>query len=176
MPRAQHGGRFDDQHPAEPIDPDVDIRHDVSPLVIGLRHPEARAVGAVAAGGVVGAVCRYELGLAWPTAAGHFPWPTFAVNVIGCVLIGVVMVLTSDVFAVHWLVRRALSTGLLGGFTTFSTYAVDVERLLATDHPGLALADLVLTVFACLVGVVLSTRLTRRLYARRIRAREEVLA
>jgi CrcB protein len=173
---SRHAQHHPDRHPAEPIDPDVDIRHDVSPLVAGLRHPEARAVAAVAAGGVVGAVCRYELGLAWPTAAGHFPWTTFAVNAIGCVLIGVVMVLTTDVFATHWLVRRALSTGLLGGFTTFSTYAVDAERLLATHHPALALSDLVLTVVICLAGVVVSTTLTRRLFARRIAARDEALA
>jgi fluoride exporter len=121
-------------------------------------------------------VCRYELGLVWPSVSGHFPWTTFAVNGIGCVLIGVVMVLTTDVFTAHWLVRRALSTGLLGGFTTFSTYAVDVQRLLATHHPGLALSDLVLTAVICLAGVVGSTTLTRRLFARRIAAREQVLA
>lgn len=112
----------------------------------------------------------------WPTSAGHFPWTTLAVNAIGCVLIGVVMVLTNDVFRAPWLLRRALSTGLLGGFTTFSTYAVDVQRLLATQHPGLALTDLVLTVAVCLLGVVGSTRLTRLVFARRIATREEVLA
>jgi CrcB protein len=164
-----------DHHPAEPIDPDVDIRHEVSPLVAGLRHPEARAIGAVAAGGVVGAVCRYEAGVLWPTPSGHFPWTTLVVNVVGCALIGVLMVLTTDVFRTHWMARRALSTGLLGGFTTFSTYAVDAQRLLATHHPALALADLALTVTICLLAVVATTRMTRRIFAGRIAAHAEVL-
>jgi CrcB protein len=86
------------------------------------------------------------------------------------------MVLTTDVFRTHWLVRRALGTGLLGGFTTFSTYAADVQRLLATHHPGLALADLTLTVAVCLAAVVTTTSLTRRIFAGRIAAHSEVLA
>jgi CrcB protein len=162
-----------DSHPAEPIDPDVDLRHEPSSLFAGLRHPQARAVGAIAAGGVVGAVARYEAGVVWPTPSGHFPWTTLAVNAVGCVLIGVLMVLATDVFGMPWLVRRALGTGLLGGFTTFSTYAVDVQRLLATGHPGAALLDLIGTVVVCLAAVTASVTATRRAFAARIAAREQ---
>jgi CrcB protein len=80
------------------------------------------------------------------------------INVTGCALIGVLMVLVSEVWIEQQLLRPFLGTGVLGGFTTFSTYAVDIERLLADGHPGTALADLAAT--------VLATQLTRALVAR----------
>ena len=116
---------------------------------------------------MVGAVLRYEVGLAWPTAAGTFPWTTLLINTVGCALIGVLMV-SVDAFGGHWLVRRTLSTGVLGGFTTFSTYAVDAERLLAQRHPAAALGYLALTVLTCLAAVAAGTALTRRVFARRL--------
>lgn len=50
---------------------------------------------------------------------------------------------------------------MLGGFTTFSTYAVDIQRLVATNHAGVALADLAATLLAALAAVTAATRLTR---------------
>ncbi|MFP5070030.1 fluoride efflux transporter FluC [Pseudonocardia nantongensis] len=76
----------------------------------------------MAAGGVLGAEARYGLGLLGPAA----PWTTLVVNVTGCLLMGVLMVLVVERFRVHPLVRPALGVGVLGGYTTFSTYAVDV--------------------------------------------------
>ncbi|CAM5350095.1 Putative fluoride ion transporter CrcB [Streptomyces microflavus] len=90
--------------------------------------PQTRVLGAVAAGGALGALARYGALVLWPTADGGFPWTVFAVNVSGCALIGVLMVLTVERGRVtHPLVRPFLGVGVLGGFTTFSTYAADVR-------------------------------------------------
>lgn len=99
------------------------------------RGGEAAVLCVVSAGGVLGAVARYEAGLAWPAREAHVPWTTLAVNVTGCALIGVLLVLLGSVFAEQRL-RPFLGTGVLGGFTTFSTYAVHIQRLIATGQPA----------------------------------------
>ncbi|MFD6555829.1 fluoride efflux transporter FluC, partial [Streptomyces sp. NPDC058398] len=81
----------------------------------------------------------------WPTPDGAFPWTTFTVNVVGCAVIGAFTVLITDVRAVHRLARPFFGTGVLGGFTTFSTYAVDIRRLVGTGHPGTGLGYLAAT-------------------------------
>lgn len=92
----------------------------------------------VALGGAIGASARYGASLLWPVETGGFPWTTFWVNVVGCAVIGVFMVVITDVWAAHRLVRPFFGTGVLGGFTTFSTYAVDIQRLLdgGVPRPG----------------------------------------
>ncbi|MFE0193028.1 fluoride efflux transporter FluC [Streptomyces sp. NPDC059008] len=110
-------------------------------------------VGAVAAGGAAGATARYGAALLWPTATGAFPWTTLAVNVVGCALMGVLMVLITEVWSAHRLLRPFLGTGVLGGFTTFSTYAVDVQRLTDARQPLLALTYLAATLLAALAAV-----------------------
>ncbi|MFD7440070.1 fluoride efflux transporter CrcB [Streptomyces sp. NPDC059909] len=126
-------------------------------------------VAMVALGGGIGAAARYGASLLWPTASGAFPWTTLIVNVVGCALIGIFMVVITDVWAAHRLVRPFFGTGVLGGFTTFSTYAVEVERLLAAGEARTALAYLVLTVAAALVGVWTAVGVMRRALAWRTR-------
>ena len=84
-------------------------------------------VAVVALGGAIGATGRYAASLWWPVQSGGFPWTTFGINVVGCAVIGVFMVVITDVWAAHRLVRPFFGTGVLGGFTTFSTYAVDIQ-------------------------------------------------
>ncbi|MGW2645841.1 fluoride efflux transporter CrcB [Streptomyces sp. NPDC001393] len=130
------------------------------------RRSEWRAqtpvVAVVALGGALGACARYGLALAWPTPPGGFPWATFITNVIGCAVIGVFMVLITDVWAAHRLVRPFFGTGVLGGFTTFSTYAVDIRRLVDAGRPGLGLAYLAATLCAALAAVWLASAAARR--------------
>jgi CrcB protein len=116
---------------------------------------------AVAAGGVLGALARWGAGLALPHAPGTFPLGTFLVNVLGCLLIGVLLVMIIEVRQVHPLVRPFLATGVLGGFTTFSTYAVDTQALLSGGHVVTAAAYLVGTLVAALAATWLGIRLTR---------------
>ncbi|MFD9394052.1 fluoride efflux transporter CrcB [Streptomyces sp. NPDC060000] len=119
-------------------------------------------VAVVAVGGGIGAVARYAASLWWPTQAGGFPWTTFWVNVVGCAVIGVFLVLITEAVTVHRLVRPFFGTGVLGGFTTFSTYAVDIRQLFGQGRPGTALAYLAATLSAALLMVWLAATATRR--------------
>lgn len=122
-------------------------------------------VAVVALGGVIGAFARYGAGLLWPTATGAFPWTTFLVNAAGCAAIGVLMVAVVERRpSAHRLVRPFLGTGVLGGFTTFSTYTVDVQRLLAAGHVAVALVYLAATPVAALLCVWSAAALTRRVW------------
>ncbi|MFD9305272.1 fluoride efflux transporter FluC [Streptomyces sp. NPDC060048] len=142
----------------EAIDPDVDLH-----VPAQRAEPRRRVLAAVAAGGAVGASARYGVGLLWPAAPGAFPWGTFWVNVAGCACVGVLMVLISEGGrSAHPLVRPFAGVGVLGGFTTFSTYAVDFARLLDTGEAGTALAYAGLTVAGALGAVWAAARVTRR--------------
>ncbi|MET9392841.1 fluoride efflux transporter CrcB [Streptomyces sp. NPDC006624] len=128
---------------------------------------QAPVVAAVSLGGGAGAAARYAASLWWPAAAGHFPWTTFAVNVVGCAVIGVFLVVVTEVRTAHPLVRPFFGTGVLGGFTTFSTYAVDIRYLLGHGHAGTAVAYLAATPLAALTAVWLAAGATRRVLNRR---------
>jgi CrcB protein len=134
------------------------------------RRPDLRGqapvVAAVALGGGAGAAARYAAFLAWPAPPGGFPWAAFWVNLAGCALIGVFMVVT-EVWDAHRLVRPFFGTGVLGGFTTFSTYAVDVRQLLAGGHVRTGLAYLAATPLGSLAAVALAAWATRRVLERR---------
>ncbi|MGS2614968.1 fluoride efflux transporter FluC [Micromonospora sp. LZ34] len=152
--------------PPEPprIDPDVDLRlpGDRSELS---AHPAA-VLGAVSAGGVLGALARAGLQAAFPHGPAGFPWATFGVNLSGCLLIGVLMAVLGRVGGGRPLLRPFLGVGVLGGYTTFSTYAVDVHRALLAGAPATALAYLGATLVGALlavwVGDAAADRLLRR--------------
>ncbi|KMS67825.1 chromosome condensation protein CrcB [Streptomyces viridochromogenes] len=123
---------------------------------------QAPIVAVVALGGAIGATARYAASLWWPAGPGGFPWATFWTNVIGCAVIGVFMVVITEVRAAHRLVRPFFGTGVLGGFTTFSTYAVDIQQLLDNGHARVGLAYLAATLTAALTAVWLAAAATRR--------------
>ncbi|WP_369241106.1 fluoride efflux transporter CrcB [Streptomyces sp. R21] len=144
-----------------------DIAHSgAAPRPTARRTPgwrgQAPIVAAVALGGGVGASARYGAAQLWPVQTGGFPWTTFWVNVVGCAVIGVFMVVITDVWAAHRLVRPFFGTGVLGGFTTFSTYAVDIQKLVDTGHPRTGLAYLAATLLAALAAVWLAVTAARR--------------
>jgi CrcB protein len=112
-------------------------------------------IGAVAAGGVLGALARHGAVVMLGTA----PTVTFTVNVFGCLLIGVLTALISE--ARHRLLRPFLGSGLLGGFTTFSGYALDAQRLLAGGRAAAAAVYLGGTLASALVAVYLGAVLVR---------------
>lgn len=139
-------------------------------LVVPARRPplwrgQAPVVAVVALGGGIGAAARYGASLLWPTPTGGFPWSTFWVNIVGCAVIGVFMVVITDVWAAHRLVRPFFGTGVLGGFTTFSTYAVEIERLVGAGRPGTGLAYLAATLLGALASVWLAVAAARRVLA-----------
>ena len=96
-----------------------------------------RSVLLVALGGAVGAVARYGVGLAalrW--GSGGVPWGTWAANALGCLLIGLALPLVKGDEA-----RLTLLVGVLGAFTTFSTYSADTVLLWEAGRRGLAVAN-----------------------------------
>jgi CrcB protein len=116
---------------------------------------DASIVGAVAAGGVLGALARYGLGVEFPHPRTGFPWATFGINVSGCLLIGVLVVMVTEGFAAHPLTRPFLGTGVLGGYTTFSTAMVDTQHLWNAGAAATGLAYLFGTLVAALVAATL---------------------
>jgi fluoride exporter len=143
----------------ELIDADVDLR--LPSHRAELRRAPWAVLGVISAGGALGALGRYGLSVAYPVAPNAFPWTTFAVNVSGCLLIGVLMVLVTDVWAGHRLIRPFLGVGVLGGYTTFSTYVVDIQRLVDHRAAATALAYLAGTLVAAVLATYGGTAVTR---------------
>jgi CrcB protein len=120
-------------------------------------------LGVIAAGGSMGACARYGASLLWPTGAAGFPWTTLTVNAVGCLVIGVFLAAITEGWSAHPLLRPFFGTGVLGGFTTFSTYCVDIERLVREERVDLALVYLAATVVLALVAVWVGATVARRL-------------
>ena len=125
------------------------------------------AVGAVALGGALGAEARYVVGVLLPAAPGTFPTGTVAINVVGCLLMGVLVVLITEAGTAHPLWRPFLGVGVLGGFTTFSTFAVDGQQLLTGGHLALAAGAIAGTAAAAVGAAWLGLVVTRRLIGSR---------
>lgn len=153
--------RADGRHP-EVVDADVDL-HDPAQRAETRPH-EWDLLLAIAAGGVLGAEARYGIATLMPHASSAFPWATLLTNVSGCLLIGVLMVVVLDLLErPHRLLRPFLGVGVLGGFTTFSTFAVDAERLVDAGRLGTAAAYVAATLVLGQVAVHAATAATRRL-------------
>jgi len=144
-----------------------------APVRARVGRGQGPAVAVVALGGVLGAWARYGAGLLWPTGPTAFPWTTLMVNVVGCAVIGVFLVVITEAWSPHPLLRPFFGTGVLGGFTTFSTYAVDVRRLVDHGYAARGLVYLAATLLAAMAAVWAAAALTRRLLRalRALRAR-----
>lgn len=128
---------------------------------------DAKVLAVIAAGGACGSLTRYGIGVAFAHQPDQFPTATLAINVSGCLLIGVLMTLLTRATAPHRLLRPFVGIGFLGGYTTFSTYAVDILTLLRTQQPALALAYLAVTLIGALAAVYLGAATTRWVLDRR---------
>jgi CrcB protein len=114
--------------------------------------PGAADLAAIAVGGGIGSLARYLLSAAFP--AGHgFPWAIFAVNVSGSFLLGLLMVYLLDVWPPRRFLRPFLAVGLIGGYTTFSTYAGGVMTLFTSGRLALADSYALTSILAALVAV-----------------------
>ena len=119
----------------------------------------------VALGGVLGGCARYGVDLLVPASTG-FPWATFVVNVAGAACLGLLLVLVLELWRPTRYVRPFLGVGLLGSMTTFSTWMVETDRLIASGAPLVATAYVLASVAAGLAATVLGMA-TGRLVARR---------
>jgi CrcB protein len=109
-----------------------------------------RVLAAIAAGGAIGSVSRFGLAAALPHRPTGFPWATFIANTAGCFAIGLLMVAVAQTLSGHPLLRPFLGVGVLGGFTTFSTYALEIQRMVDAGARGVAVAYLTGTVVTAL--------------------------
>lgn len=114
----------------------------------------------VAAGGAVGTLARFLVSRGVQGATGAtFPLGTLLVNVLGCLAIGFLAERLSEVVLVREEVRLALLVGVMGGFTTFSSYGWETLRLLTSGHVAAALANVLLSNVLGLVAVWIGWRL-----------------
>lgn len=105
----------------------------------------------VACGGAIGACSRYALGMYIAKPTDIFPWPTWWINIIGCVLAGMLFALTLRFPVLQQEARLLLMVGILGGFTTFSSFGLETFVLLKQGQVMIALSY---AVSSLMVGVV----------------------
>jgi fluoride exporter len=124
------------------------------------RHA-GRKLAAIYAGGVAGALLRVGLAQAFPPAAGTWPWPTFAANLIGALLLGYFFALFRD-RPPESLHHPFFATGICGTLTTFSTLQLELYDLADRGDAGLAVAYCAATLlagYACLrLGIAYEAR------------------
>ncbi|UYP18527.1 CrcB family protein [Rhodococcus sp. Z13] len=133
-------------------------------------HLRPSALVAVAVGGLIGTSARYGLGRWFPVGAGGWPVTTFAINVLGALLLGFLLeALIRSGPDTSWrqVVRLGAGTGALGSFTTYSALAVDTDLLLRDGHLLAAVTYALGTVLAGLLATGLGIALAARLGDRR---------
>jgi CrcB protein len=118
---------------------------------------------AIFVGGAVGTVCRYLLDAHHPVPQGHFPWVTLLINLSGTFAIGLLVPLTEHVAPRAPLARPLLVVGFLGGWTTYSTLAVEATLLAKDGDIANFFEYLAATVIGGLALVVVGNALGRRL-------------
>jgi CrcB protein len=144
------------------VHPDAEVIVDRDGAKTPNRVLDARELAAIFAGGALGAAIRTALVEAAPTTPGSWPWTTFAVNVIGSLLLGYFVCRLQERLPVTAYQRPLLGTGLCGALTTFSTFQLDLLRLL--DHGAVLLAVLYAagSIAAGFTGVFIGTAIVRR--------------
>jgi CrcB protein len=123
---------------------------------------DRRELIAIFAGGALGGGLRTGLADLAPTHTGHWPWATFAVNLVGCFLLGYFVTRLQERLPITAYRRPLLGTGICGGLTTFSTFQLELLRMLDRGDVGLALLYAAASVIAGFLGVALATTLVRR--------------
>ena len=119
---------------------------------------------AIAAGGAIGAVLRYWISTAVQSrSASAFPYGTLTVNVVGSLLIGFLYILLIERLAAGPAVRAFMLIGVLGAFTTFSTFSMETLNLMEAGHLGKALVNVLASVIVCVCAAALGVLAARQL-------------
>jgi CrcB protein len=123
---------------------------------------DRRELAAIFVGGAIGGGARTGLTALAGTPAGHWPWATFGVNLVGCFLLGYFVTRLQERLPITAYGRPLLGTGICGGLTTFSTFQLEVLRMLDNHQVALAILYVVVSAAAGFVGVALGTAIVRR--------------
>ena len=119
---------------------------------------------AIAAGGAIGALLRYWVSTAVQNrTTSVFPYGTLTVNVVGSLLIGFLYIWLIERLAVGPAVRAFMLIGVLGAFTTFSTFSIETLNLMESGHLGKALVNMLVSVIVCTGAAGLGVLAARQL-------------
>ncbi len=130
------------------------------------RHLAGHDLLAVFVGGAIGSITRTGLTHGFAVGPGQWPWPTFAVNILGAGILGFLIARTQEATPPSMYGRSFIGIGFCGALTTFSTMMIELLGMLESSRWGLA-AGYGLASVGCGLGVVLLTsRLARRWGAR----------
>lgn len=127
-------------------------------------HRDPLLLGVVFAGGAVGTAIRSLLGDAFPHRGDSWPWATFCINVIGAFLLGLLLealVRSGEDTGVRRLLRLGVGTGVMGGFTTYSTFMVETTNLPWPQAISYVVATVVLGGLAARTGIRTARSLIR---------------
>ena len=117
-----------------------------------------RMLAFIAIGGMLGAAARFKVAEALNTMPGHFPWATFWTNLSGSFLLGFLLVVLLERFPAARNMHLFLATGILGAYTTMSTFSVETALLVKDEHVATALlyglGSLAAGVFLAYAGIV----------------------
>lgn len=130
----------------------------------GNRRRQFDVVAAIGVGGAIGVLARYGIATAFPVAPRQIPWSTLAINLSGSFLLGIVLFVVERRPPNRFL-RPFLAIGVLGGFTTFSTFAVEIVQLIR-ERPWIAMSYLVTSFVGGALCVLVGSTALRRIYAR----------
>jgi CrcB protein len=123
---------------------------------------DRRELGAIYVGGALGGAARTGLAQLAPVHTGQWPWVTFAVNLVGCLLLGYFVTRLQERLPISAYRRPLLGTGICGGLTTFSTFQLELLRMLDHGELGLAVLYVGASIAAGFTGVALGTSIVRR--------------
>ncbi len=119
---------------------------------------------AIAGGGAVGALMRFWISNSVYAMAGRdFPYGTLVVNVLGSFLMGILFILLNERFNIDPVWRAALIIGLLGAFTTFSTFSIETLNLFLAGDIARAAMNIILSVVVCILATWLGVVIGRQI-------------
>ena len=108
-------------------------------------------------GGGIGSICRFLIAQWMPIKAGQIPWATFLANLLSCILIGILVgIMESKLLdeEAKWL----LIVGFCGGFSTFSTFSIEIFQLIQNGYFWTAFAYILVSILLCLAGIWLGIK------------------
>lgn len=154
-----------DLAPDDPAEPSVGHR----PTQHVRRSRQVDVLAAIAGGGFLGTLGRYEAELAWPAQSGRPPWTTFAINTSGAFLLGLILTVLLERSRPTRYPRPFFCVGVLGAWTTMSTFAVETDLLVRDGHAGAAAIYVLATIVVGVTATGLGIGMARRFVPRTLR-------